>query len=375
MRSFDQAINKQSEYSQIGLVAQLLAGEGTLLTDPTDEPGLVLEYDRTLSREEKPEWRENITFPRELFEMEDRAKRRFSDISFDEDIPAGVESGKAIGQVTELNRTAWQKFIDDFDRFRSDLMSDCLVIAQRKYGSDRLLKFRGTTGWESVGDFEGADLRNQTDVRIRQSAASTQTRPQIEQRILQLANTFAGVFPPEVVIEALNSANPEKLIQGYEEDVGRAHRIIAQLRAGTYLDQPDRPVLPGEESPRLDPRTGEPMIDPATQEPIMLTEVPGYLPRSFDSIPILKSAMEQWMKSDDWDRSDPEVKKASLFYYQVLLDQETKKSLREAELQEQTAEAQGLQNAAKESPPKPTPSQAGVDDEAPPPAQASPPAA
>ncbi len=375
VRQFDQALNKQSEYSQIGLVAQLLAAEGVLLTDPTDEPGLVIEYDRTLAGGEKPEWRENIQFPAELFEMEERAKRRFSDISFDEDIPAGVESGKAIGQVTELNRTAWQKFIDDFDRFRSDLMSDALVLAQRNYGSDRVMKFRGSTGWEDVGDFEGADLRNQTDVKVRQSATQTQTRPQIEQRILQLANTFAGVFPPEVVIEAINSANPEKLIQGYEEDVGRAHRIIAQLRAGTYLDQPDRPVLPGEESPRLDPETGEVMVDPETQEPIMLTEVPGFLPRPFDSIPILKAAMEQWMKSDDWDRAEPEVKKASLFYYQVLLDQETRKAAREAELQQQTAEAQGMVNAAKEPPPKPTPSQAGVDDEAPPPAQAQPPAA
>lgn len=368
VRSYDQAINKQSEYSQIGLVAQIMAPEGSLLTDPSDEPGLVYEYDRGLAGDEMPTWRPNIPFPSELFQMEERAKARFSDISFDQDIPPGVESGKAIGQITELNRVAWQKFIDDFDRFRSDLMSDCLVIAQRKYGADRLLRFRGTTGWEDVGDFTGADLRDQTDVRIRQTAAQTQTRPQIEQRIMQLVQVFPQVFPPEVVIEALNSANPEKLIEGYEDDVGRAHRIIGELRAGTFLEQPDRPVLPGEEHPEVD-ESGETVWEappgedaegnPTEGTPRMATMVAGWLPRPFDSIPILKAAVERWMKSDDWERSEEKVKKASLIYYRVLLDLESKQAQRDAELQSQLAEEQGMQNAGKEQPPKPMPSTPG----------------
>lgn len=343
VRSYDQSINKQSEYSQIGLVAQMLAAEGVLLTDPTDEPGLILEYDRTLANGEKPEWRENIPFPPELFEMEEKAEARFSKISFDEDIPPQVESGKAIGQVTELNRAAWQKFIDDFDRFRSGLMSDCLVIAQRKYGGDRIMKFRGTTGWEPVGDFTGADIRSQTDVAVKQTATGTQTRPQIEQRIMQLVQTFPNVFPPEVVIEALNSANPEKLIQGYENDVGRAHRVIEQLRDGTFWDQPDRPALPGEEV--LKEVNGRPMV-------------PGWLPRPFDSLPVLKAALENWMKTDDWDRGEVRMKDASLFFYQKLLDLETQRATREAEVQEQMAEEQGQANATRESA-KPMPSLPG----------------
>jgi len=344
VRSYDQAINKQSEYSQIGLVAQLLAAEGVLLTDPTDEPGLVIEYDRTLASGEKPEWRDNIDFPAELFEMEERAKARFTDISFDQDIPPQVESGVAIGQVMELNRASWQKFVDDFDRFRSDLMSDCLVIAQRKYGADRVMKFRGTTGWEPVGDFEGADLRDQTDVAVKQTGTAMQTRPQIEQRIMQLVQTFPNVFKPEVVIEALNSANPEKLIQGYEEDIGRAHRVIEQLRDGSFWHQPDRPALPGEE-----------VLKVVNDRPM----VPGWLPRPFDSLPVLKAALENWMKTDDWDRGDLRMKNASLFFYQKLLDLETQAQVREEEVQNQLAEEQGQANAAKEQPPKPMPSLPG----------------
>jgi hypothetical protein len=228
------------------------------------------------------------------------------------------------------------------------------VIAQRKYSADRDLKFRGTTGWEPVGDFTGADIRNQTGVRVRVSATQMLSRPQIEQRILQLTNTFPGVFPPEVVIEAINSATPEKLIQGYEEDVGRAHRVIEQLRNGTFWEQPDRPALPGEEALTTDLR-GNPMV-------------PGWLPRPFDSLPILKAAIEEWMKTDDWDRSDLQVKEASLFYYQKLLDLESQQQQRAAEQQNALAEEQGMRNAAKEQAPKPTPSQPGEEaGEAPPP--------
>lgn len=343
VRSYDQAINKQSEYSQIGLVAQILAAEGVLLTDPTDEPGLVIEYDRTLANGEKPEWRENITFPSELFEMEERAKQRFTDITFDEDFRLQYSSEQS-SEVVELNLASWRKFVDDFDRFRSGLMSDCLVIAQSRYGADRILKFRGAMGWEPVGDFTGADIRNQTDVAVKQSGASMATRPQIEQRIMQLVQTFPGVFPPEVVIEALNSATPEKLIQGYEEDVGRAHRVIQSLRSGTFWNQPLRPALPGEEV--LEEIGGRPMV-------------PGWLPRPFDSLPIYKSAIEEWMKTDDWERSPRQTKDASLFYYQKLLDLETQAKMREEQVQTQLAEEQGQANAAKEQGPKPMPSLPG----------------
>jgi hypothetical protein len=355
VRSYDQAINKQAEYSQIGLVAQVLAAEGVLLTDPTDEPGLVVEYDRTLANGEKPEWRENIDFPSELFEMEERAEQRFSKISLDEDVPANLSAAAAISQVTELNRIAWQRFVDDFDRWRSDLMSDSLVIAQRRYGADRLMKFRGPTGWEPVGDFTGADIRNQTSLAVKQSATNLQTRSQIEQRIMQLVQTFPGVFSPEVVIEALSSATPEKLVQGFEDDVGRAHRVIEQLKSGTFWEQPMRPALPGEEV--LEEVGGDPTLPLGERGGRPM--VPGWLPRPFDSLPILKAAIEEWMKTEDWDTQPARVKDASLFYYQKLIDLETAAKARQEQVQSEVAEEQGMQNAAKETPAKPSPSLPG----------------
>ena len=209
----------------------LSAGAATLLA-ALAVIGLSREYDRTLANGEKPEWRENIDFPSELFEMEERAKQRFTDITFDQDIPPQVESGVAISSVVELSRVAWQKFVDNFDRFRSDLMTDCLVIAQSRYGADRLMKYRGTMGWEPVGDFTGADLRNQTDVVVKQSATNLQTRPQIDLIASYTLAGAAGNFNPNFV-NPLGSSNSSLTL----------NQAIANLNQITMQDYPNLPQI------------------------------------------------------------------------------------------------------------------------------------
>lgn len=368
VRALDQAINKQHEYAQFGLVPQLMAAEGVVLTDITDEPGLLIEFDVTAANNERPEFRDNIDFPQELFQMEERAKALISEISFDQQVPKQVESGKGINAIVEKDAIAWQDFIDDFDRWRGRIMRDCLVLVQHHYDDERLLQIRGRTGGETLSDFRGSKLNNQVDVRVKPGSTEAFTRPELEQRILNLVRLFPGFFAPEVVIAALNSAQPERLIEGYEEDVARAHRIIGQIRTGEFWRQPERPVLPGEAAPELDPQTMEPVIGP-DGEPVMLETVPGWLPRPFDNIPVEKAEFEAWMKTDEWDGLDDEAKQASMFYYQALEDIETRNAQRTAELQSQMAEQLGMENAGKPQGPKPMPSQPSLG-----PGEAAPPA-
>jgi hypothetical protein len=269
-----------------------------------------------------------------------------SEISFDNEITQ-VESAKGIQAIVAQNEIAWQDFVFDLAEVYARAGRDCLTLVQLHYTEDRRVKFRGRTGWESIADFRGADLRGQTDVRVQPGSLEPRTRAGLEQRILNIAERFPNAFPPEVVVAALNSATPDKLMEGYEEDVARAQRIIAQIRSGVFWSQPPRPALPGEEAPLLDPETEEPVIDERTGEPVMLTEVPGWMPRPFDNIPVQKSQMEAFMKTDEWDLLDSEKKKASLFYYQSLLDLEAQKAQRDAELQSEMAQALGAENAAK----------------------------
>ena len=88
-----------------------------------------------------------------------------------------------------------------------------------------------------------------------------------------------------------------------------------------------------------------------------LTELPGWYPRSFDNAPIYRAAMEEWMKTPDFEEQEPEVEKAALLVYAGIKDLETKEAARKAALQSEVAESMGAENAAKPARTKPLPSQ------------------
>jgi hypothetical protein len=82
--------------------------------------------------------------------------------------------------------------------------------------------------------------------------------------------------------------------------------------------------MPEEEAPLPDPVSGEPVIDYRTGEPFQMTSVPGWLPKPFDNPDIVKSVLENWMKTSDWDELDPERQTAALLVYKAVLDIESK---------------------------------------------------
>lgn len=384
MRTYDMGVNKVAEWIQLMMVPQWMAPEGSVLTAPSDEPGLIIEYDLTNAAGKQPEVREVGNVPPELFTLQDRSRSEMAEISFDNQAPAGVESAKGFQAWAESLQLAWQDFIIDLATVHAAIARDCLTIVQSKYSEERMVKFRGSTGWENIPDFRGADIRNQTDVSVSPGSLESRTRAAIETRIAQINNMFPGYFPPPVVIAAMNSANPDKLLEGFERDEARAHRIISMIKSGQIWTMPDRPVMPGEEAgPELDPETGEPIwleeprepsyetqIDPYTGEesevmvdagspgrPKMLEELPGWMPRSFDNVDIYKATLENWMKTPDYEDLDEEQDRAAMLVYAGIKDLEMKEAERKAQLQSQVAESMGRENAARPAPAKPLPSQ------------------
>lgn len=359
MRTYDAVSNKIVEWMQIMIVPQMTAPEGSLVNEITDEPGAVIEYDPAVAAAagQIPQFRQVQPMPQELLELQDRTKAEMGGIAFDNEVPAQLESGKAVQSFFQEQQLAWMDFIFDLADVHARLMRDCLTWVQLKYSEDRMIQFRGRTGWEHIADFRGADLRGQTDVRVQPGSLEPRTRAALEQRIINIREMFPEHFPPEVVVAALNSATPDKLIEGYEEDISRAHRVISRIKAGTFEDWPDRPVIPGEDFPQLNVETGEPEVDPISGEMVMLTEVPGWMPRPFDNVSIHRAQFEGWMKTDDFDELDDEGKRAAMIYYQALIDLETREAARKSELQTQVAEQMGAENAARPRQEKSLPSQ------------------
>jgi len=377
VRLFDYASNKAAEFLQLCLVPQMIAPEGAVKGVITDEPGAVIEVDEQVLQAGNIQWREMPSMPREFDNERERAMTQLGFIANNSPIPARMESAKAVEAIASKDILAWEDFIEDLAEVHAGVMRDALVLVQRFYTEERMLKFRGRTGWEQILDFRGADIRGQTDVRVRPGSLEPLTQAMIEQKIMNVATLAQGSIPPEVVIAALSSSNIDKLNEFYEEDEAQANFIIAQIRAGTFKDLPDRPVFKGEEAPALDPETGaiaeweeepswelEPERDeggkpvpgtgklvPGTGRPVMQKTVPGWMPRPFDGVPLIKHRVEVFMKSDEWRHLDEEAQEATLIYYDALQRLEAQQAARKAQVQSQEAARLGMENAAAPQPP------------------------
>lgn len=357
LRDFDFASNKAVEYLQLVMVPQLLVPEGAILPETVidDTPGLAIELGEDAWRNgQEPKWREMPSMPGEFGNERDRAQALLGFIA-SENGAQGLEAAKAINTVAQNNLLAWQDFMEDVADAFASTGRDSLCLMQVYYDDERMEKFRGRTGWESIADFRGADIRGQTDVRVKVGSLEPLTRAVVEQRIMNVASMFPGYFPPETLIAALSAGDFDRLNESFEEDEAQINFLISQIRAGTFKDLPLRPVLPGEGGPELDPATGQPKIGP-DGNPVMLTEIEGWMPRIFDSPSVWKRRLEAFMKSDEWRHLDAETQQATGYIYNAVLQIEAKNAAKQAAIQSQTAEALGTANAAKPQAAKAMPS-------------------
>lgn len=366
-RLYDFSLNKISEFAQIGLVPQMMAPIGAIKVPPTDEPASITEWDPATPGAAEPKWRETLGIPQELFKLREEALGEMRFIAHDNEVPSQVSANQAVQSILQQNEISWEDLIANMAEVYSRVARDCLTLVQRHYTEDRMLKFRGRAGYMPIEDFKGADLRDQTDVRVQPGSLTPLTRVAIEQRIQNIAQMFPGYFPPEVLLSAMNNGNAEGLLEGYEEDVGRINYIINQIRAGTFEQMGMRPVWPGEEpGPRLDPETGEPewiqppgsrppQENPETGElipdpgvPVMETEVPAWMPRpGVDNPKVWGAVLSNWCKSDEFAHLAPQQQEAAMQVFGALRDLEMREAQREQELQSQIAEQQGMANASR----------------------------
>lgn len=343
-RSANLSVSKALEWMKLALNPQLVIQNGSLAEGQrlTDEPGAV--YNAFGSGQIV--WRPVPPVPTELFTIKDQAEADMGRIAAQNDIPGQVEAGKAIQALIERDTSRRQTFIANLADFHSRLMRHCLYLVARYYTDERLLKVRGRFGPERIEDFRGSQLRGQVDVRVYPASIEPRTKEATDQKIMNYAQL--GWISPEQAMSAINSGTADKLIESYELDYARANAVIQKIKDGTFMDEPPRPVLPGENLVP-DPMTG-----------MLPEQVPGWMPRPFDNIGVHKQQFADWMKTTDWDSLDPAGKEATNLYYQTLLDLEAAEAQREAMMQQQMAEGLGMANAAAPQGASPLPSLPGA---------------
>lgn len=331
-RTVNDAENKAVEWKNRCLNPQYAVAPGVLKKQRiTDEPGKVYEV---------PQPNENMKVldvppvPPELFTMADRAKNDLHDIAGQSDIPPGVESGRAIQALIERNQARSALFVAGLAEFHSNVMHDCLVIVGERYSEPRLVKIKGDFGWESIPDFKGAHLRSQVDVRVFTDSIEPITRQARELRIQNYVQMRA--LDPKEAMVALETGAYENIVRSFANDEARVGRIIERIKDGSVLDMP---MLP---TGRLD-EMGE-------------TELaPGWMPRHSDNLGIFRSTLEDWMKTEEYERLDPQMQEIASMVYGGILKLEAAKAAEAAAAQQAQAEQLGMDAAA--SPPvKPNPS-------------------
>lgn len=360
-RTVNDSTNKAIEWKNLCLLPRIVVTPGLFKKQRwTDEPGKVYEIPQP---EQNFKVVETPQVPQELFEMADRAGTDIDRIAASGPRDASqIESGKEAQVYDAQAAGRKQAFLADLADWYSRVMHDCLVQTQNHYTEPRLLQIRGRFGPESIEDFQGAQLRNQVDIRVQPDSIEPRTKQAIEQRVMGYAQL--GWVNPEQAMAAINAGTAEGLIDSYELAYARVNRVIQRIKDGSFMAMGNRPVLSSEEHyvpapPVIDPLTGEeiPALDEFGQPQMVLaTEVPEWMPRPFDNIRVHKQQMEDWMQTSDWDDLDAGGKEAGNLYYQALLDLEAQQAKREAMMQQEQAAGLGMANAAKPQAPSPLPS-------------------
>ena len=340
-RTINDCTNKQLEWKNLALMPQVFAPLGAFPKRQrlTDQPGAVFVYNPVSGL--KPEWRPTPPIPGDLSQLKNEAINDMNRIAAQNDTPSDA-SGRALQVLIERDAGSRQAFLARLAVFHSQLMRHCLMLVAQHYSEPRLLTINGRFGPESITDFTGAQLRSQVDVTVFPESIEPRTRQVLETRVLGYADR--KWISPEKAMAAIEQGTSADVIDSYELDVARAHRVIQKIVAGPEMFL-DEPLQAGPDG----------------------TDVPSWMPRpGIDNLAVHRSIFQDYAKTQDFENSEPPVREAILLYLQGLDWMEQQEQMKAAQQQTMMAQQLGMANAARPQGPTPMPDQP-MPDQGPPP--------
>ena len=321
-RTINDCTNKQLEWKNLALMPQVFAPMGAFSKRQrlTDQPGAVFVYNPVNGL--KPEWRPTPPIPAELSQLKSEAMIDMNRIASQNDTPQDA-SGRALQVLIERDSNARQAFIARLSEFHSRLMRHCLTLVSQHYSEPRILKINGRFGPESIKDFTGAQLRSQVDVTVFPESIEPRTRQALETRVMGYADR--KWVSPEKAMAAIEQGTAADLVDSYELDVARAHRVIQQILSGpeAFLGQPQQFGPDGQPVPAFMPRPG------------------------IDNFQVHRSIFQDFAKTQEFELSADPVREAVLLYLQGLDWLEQQEQQKEMAKQAMAAQQMGMANAAR----------------------------
>ncbi len=224
---------------------------------------IVLQYDALLAGGAKPEIGRGIALPQQVLEERMLHMQAAQDAAGD---PKNVLRGKAPSNqasgvmVDILRDAAEQGHLPDVDRFYrayKRVKRKQLILAQECYTEERMIKIPDEGGRAKVINFKGADIRNNTDVRIELASGASSTRAGQANLLMKLTGDgFFGAdngIDPEHRVEILKRVGLSGFRDKGSVDIARALR--ENEMCGNHKEDDSLKKVVYDEA---DPQTGQP---------------------------------------------------------------------------------------------------------------------
>src|ERR1044072_1025632 len=332
-RTANDCINKQVEWKNAALMPQVLTGPGGMIEPLTNEPFAVFRVKGDVG---KVKFRETPNLPPELQQMLEQSYQDMEEIAAQRSVPSQGESGRAIAAIMEQDDSVRGHIVQNLADFYGRLGAPLLVLVQDHYTEQRLRTVNSTYSYDHIS-FKGADLRGEIDVRVLPASIEPVTRQAVERRVMQYASL--GWVTKEQAISAIENGTAEGLVRSFQEDIGRVTRIIERIKKSPEAFLRDR--------------TG-----PADPDGV---QRPDWMPRSFDNVDVQMQALEEWLKSADYDYLPADAQTAANLYYEGLQWEKTRREQMAAQAQAMQAQSLGMENASQPQLPKSLPDRPGLE--------------
>ena len=162
---------------------------------------LVLQYDSFLSGGQRPTIERGTSLPGQVLDEREIHRMVSQDVAGDPKnvLRGNTPSTQASGIMVDILRdAAEQGHLPDVERFyrsQKRIKRKQLILAQEVYTEERMIKIPDEGGGAKVTAFKGADLRNNTDIRLELASGVASTRAGQTQMLLNL--TEGGFFSAE----------------------------------------------------------------------------------------------------------------------------------------------------------------------------------
>lgn len=293
---------------------QLMAAKGSIVASRiTTEPGQVIEYNLGYP-EPQPLPLQNL--PAYVLQELDRLLMDFEDISGQHQVskgqvPSGVTAATAINYLQEQDETMLSTTYAEIEAGFEKIAYQTLCYVKQYWDFPRQIKVVGKNQTFDIMSFRGADLRDNTDIRIEAGSALPTSKSAKQALLMDLMTQ--QFIPPEKGLELMEVGGVNRLYEEIQVDYAQATRENMKMAsvtqeqiseyAQTFVGEPD--PMTGEPGGLIDPNSGEPLVDQMGQP----TEPPLIVPvNSYDAHEAHISIHNTYRKSQEFEQLPQETK-------------------------------------------------------------------